>query len=90
MSATEWGSSRSNSWDPTSGRRFKKVGLTCAMCNGPDSIPYGWNRVEHHDVLLPKFEQAIPQVAAVRLPEHHHLLRQPEGHERRGRAGELR
>ena len=38
----------------------KKAGLTCAMCNGPDNIPYGWNRVEHHDVLLPKFEQAIP------------------------------
>ena len=42
---------------------LKKVGLVCAMCNGPDSIPYGWNRVEHHDVLLPKFEAAIPQVA---------------------------
>jgi hydroxypyruvate isomerase len=41
----------------------KKAGLTCAMCNGPDSIPYGWNRVEHHDVLLPKFEKAIPEVA---------------------------
>ncbi len=42
----------------------KKAGLTCAMCNGPDSIPYGWNRQEHHDDLLAKFEQAIPQVAA--------------------------
>jgi hydroxypyruvate isomerase len=46
----------------------KKAGLTCAMCNGPDSIPYGWNRVEHHDVLLPKFEQAIPQVAEMGFP----------------------
>ena len=46
----------------------KKAGLTCAMCNGPDSIPYGWNRVEHHDVLLPKFEQAIPQVAQFGFP----------------------
>ena len=46
----------------------KKVGLTCAMCNGPDSIPYGWNRVEHHDNLLPKFEQAIPQVAEAGFP----------------------
>jgi hydroxypyruvate isomerase len=41
----------------------KKAGLTCAMCNGPDSIPYGWNRVEHHDDLLAKFEKAIPEVA---------------------------
>ena len=46
----------------------KKAGLTCAMCNGPDNIPYGWNRVEHHDELLPKFEQAIPQVAEFGFP----------------------
>ena len=46
----------------------KKAGLTCAMCNGPDSIAYGWNRVEHHDVLLPKFEEAIPQVAENGFP----------------------
>ncbi len=38
------------------------------MCNGPDSISYGWNRVEHHDVLLPKFEKAIPQVAEAGFP----------------------
>ena len=42
----------------------RKAGLTCAMCNGPDSIPYGWNRLEHHDDLLAKFEKSIPQVAA--------------------------
>lgn len=41
----------------------KKAGMTCAMCNGPDSIGYGWNRVEHHEQLLPKFEKAIPEVA---------------------------
>ena len=46
----------------------KKAGLTCAMCNGPDSIPYGWNRVEHHDDLLAKFEKAIPQVAEAGFP----------------------
>jgi hydroxypyruvate isomerase len=46
----------------------KKAGLTCAMCNGPDNIPYGWNRVDHHDVLLPKFEKAIPQVAESGFP----------------------
>jgi len=46
----------------------KKVGLTCAMCNGPDNIPYGWNRVEHHDDLLGKFEKTIPQVAELGFP----------------------
>ena len=46
----------------------KKAGLICAMCNGPDSIGYGWNRVEHHDDLLPKFEKAIPQVAELGFP----------------------
>lgn len=46
----------------------RKAGLTCAMCNGPDSIPYGWNRVEHHDGLLAKFEKAIPQVAEAGFP----------------------
>jgi hydroxypyruvate isomerase len=46
----------------------KQAGLTCAMCNGPDGIGYGWNRVEHHDDLLPKFEQSIPEVAANGFP----------------------
>jgi hydroxypyruvate isomerase len=46
----------------------KKAGLTCAMCQGPDNIPYGWNRVEHHDDLLGKFEKAIPQVAEFGFP----------------------
>ena len=46
----------------------KKAGLTCAMCNGPDSIGYGWNRVEHHDKLVAAFEKAIPQVAEAGFP----------------------
>jgi len=46
----------------------KKAGLTCAMCNGPDSIGYGWNRMDHHDKLLPKFEEAIPKVAENGFP----------------------
>jgi hydroxypyruvate isomerase len=46
----------------------KKVGLTCAMCNGPDNIGYGWNRVEHHDKLVEAFEKAIPEVAKVGFP----------------------
>jgi hydroxypyruvate isomerase len=46
----------------------KKAGLVCAMCVSPDNIPYGWNRLDHHDVLLPKFEQAIPKVAQNGFP----------------------
>jgi hydroxypyruvate isomerase len=53
---------------PSEWEVVKKVGLTCAMCNGPDSIGYGWNRVEHHDDLLPKFEKAIPEVAKYGFP----------------------
>ncbi len=46
----------------------KKHGLVCAMCNGPDSIGYGWNRVEHHDKLVAAFEKAIPPVAEYGYP----------------------
>jgi len=46
----------------------KKAGLTCAMSNGPDSINYGWNRLDHHDKLLPKFEEMIPKVAENGFP----------------------
>lgn len=53
---------------PTEWPTVKKYGLTCAMCNGPDSIGYGFNRVEHHDDLVSKFEKAIPQVAEAGFP----------------------
>lgn len=46
----------------------KRHGLVCAMCNGPDSIGYGWNRIEHHDKLLAGFERMIPQVAQFGYP----------------------
>lgn len=46
----------------------KKHGLTCAMCNGPDSIGYGFNRVEHHDKLVAGFEKMIPEVAKYGFP----------------------
>jgi hydroxypyruvate isomerase len=46
----------------------QKHGLVCAMCNGPDSIGYGFNRVEHHDKLVQGFEKAIPEVAKFGFP----------------------
>jgi hydroxypyruvate isomerase len=53
---------------PSQWPAVKKAGLICAMCTSPDNIPYGWNRLDHHDVLLPKFEQAIAQVAENGFP----------------------
>jgi hydroxypyruvate isomerase len=53
---------------PSDWPTVKKYGLTCAMCNGPDRIDYGFNRVEHHDDLIAKFEKAIPQVAEAGFP----------------------
>ena len=53
---------------PSQWPSVKKAGLICAICNGPDNISYGWNRIEHHDDLLAKFEKAIPQVAENGFP----------------------
>jgi hydroxypyruvate isomerase len=55
LGANEWGTA-------------KKVGLTCAMCNGPDSIGGGWNRLDRHDKLVAAFEKAIPEVAQNGFP----------------------
>lgn len=46
----------------------KKHGLVCAMCNGPDSIGFGFNRLEHHDKLVEGFKRMIPQVAEYGFP----------------------
>jgi hydroxypyruvate isomerase len=42
----------------------RKHGLVCSVANGPGSIEKGWNRVEHHDVLLEKLVALLPKVAA--------------------------
>jgi len=46
----------------------KEFGLTCAMCNGPDSINYGFNKRDHHEKLVKGFEEMIPQVAKFGFP----------------------
>ncbi|HOX02044.1 MAG TPA: TIM barrel protein [Candidatus Paceibacterota bacterium] len=46
----------------------RKHGLTCAMCNGPDKINYGFNRIEHHETLLKNFGTAIPEIARNGFP----------------------
>lgn len=48
----------------------QKHGLTCAMANGPEaiSIEKGFNRLAHHDELLPAYEKRIRAVAEAGLP----------------------
>ena len=46
----------------------KKFGLTCAMANGPSTIPVGFNRPDQHDRLVAESERLLPLVAAAKLP----------------------
>jgi hydroxypyruvate isomerase len=46
----------------------KRFGLTCAMANGPTTIPLGWNRPDQHDRLVAESERLLPLVAAAGLP----------------------
>src|SRR5665213_140792 len=46
----------------------KKHGLVCAMVNNPTidglgGIPKAWNRLEHHDKLVPAYEQRLQETA---------------------------
>ena len=45
-----------------------KHGLTCAMANGPSTIPVGFNRPDQHERLVAESERLLPLVAAARLP----------------------
>jgi hydroxypyruvate isomerase len=47
---------------------LQRYDLTCAMANGPGSIPVGFNRVENHDALVEGYERLIPQLAAAGWP----------------------
>ncbi len=46
----------------------KAHGLTCAMANGPTTIPVGFNRLNEHDRLVAESERLLPLVAAAGLP----------------------
>ena len=46
----------------------KEHGLTCAMANGPSTIPIGFNRPNEHDRLVAESERLLPLVAAAGLP----------------------
>ncbi len=44
-------------------------GLTCAVANGPSTIPVGFNRLDQHDRLVAESERLLPLVAAAGIPQ---------------------
>jgi hydroxypyruvate isomerase len=48
----------------------RRYGLTCAVANaaGPGGIPRGFNRVEHHEWLIPAYETLLRQAADAGVP----------------------
>lgn len=54
--------------DPRHWKTIAKYDLTCAMCNGPTigeigTIEKAFNRVEHHELLIPAYKKRIEEVA---------------------------
>lgn len=56
--------------DPEEWPVVQKHGLTCAVSNaaGPGGIPKGFNRVEHHEWLVPAYDERIRQAAEAGVP----------------------
>jgi hydroxypyruvate isomerase len=56
--------------NPDQWATVQKYGLTCAMSNaaGPGGIPRGFNRVEHHEWLIPAYETLLRQAADAGVP----------------------
>ena len=48
---------------------LKPYGLTCAVANGPSTIPVGFNRLNEHDRLVKESERLLPLVAAAGIPQ---------------------
>ncbi len=48
---------------------IKPYGLTCAVSNGPSTIPIGFNRPDQHDRLVAESERLLPLVAAAGIPQ---------------------
>ncbi len=47
----------------------KRFGITCAVANGPSTIPIGFNRPDQHDRLVAESERMLPLVAAAGIPQ---------------------
>jgi hydroxypyruvate isomerase len=56
--------------DPDEWPVVQRHGLTCAMANaaGPGGITAGFNRVEHHEWLVPAYEHLLRQAADAGIP----------------------
>jgi len=54
--------------DPDEWPVIQKHGLTCALANGPSTIPEGINRLETHQRLVPAFHERIREAAAEGVP----------------------
>ena len=54
--------------DPHEWEVVQRHGLTCAIANGPSTIPDGFNRVENHARLVPAFQERIAAAAAAGIP----------------------
>jgi hydroxypyruvate isomerase len=46
----------------------KRFGLTCAMANGPTTIPVGLNRPSEHDRFVAESERLLPKIAEFGFP----------------------
>src|SRR5207237_926235 len=46
-----------------------KYGITCALANGPTSIPNGFNRLENHDKFVKESERLLPLIKEASIPQ---------------------
>src|SRR5262249_16995180 len=46
----------------------RRHGVPCAVATGPNRIPTGWNRVEHHDRFVAESERLLPLIKAAGIP----------------------
>lgn len=49
-------------------KSVQENGLTCAVANGPTSIPTGLNRIENHDAIVKRTEELLPKIQAAKIP----------------------
>ena len=54
--------------DPAEWEVVRRHGLTCAIANGPSTIPDGFNRVENHARLVLAFQERIQAAATADIP----------------------
>jgi hydroxypyruvate isomerase len=56
--------------EPKDWPKLLEHGLTCAMASGVDGISYGFNRMDHHDELIKKFEVNLPKAVDAGLKNY--------------------